>query len=209
MSWKCSWGAVELPVCPTRPITSPTRTAWPVAPTQSPEPGARRPRDSGPLHDHVVPGDRVESAPSRIEPDRVPQGDRKLANHLDPGPLGHPVHGRHGTVALSDHPVRLPPLRRSKTTDHGTVEWFDPFLASFHEGEPPRCWASPAHSGSRQQCRRGRPVLLWVRPEAVPSGTGQEPGLSACRRRTAPAGGLRGPLAPVRSDPLAGACQGG
>ena len=24
-----------------------------------------------------------------------------------------------GTVALSDHPVRLPPLRRPKTTDHG------------------------------------------------------------------------------------------
>jgi predicted transglutaminase-like cysteine proteinase len=57
-----------------------------------------------------------------------------------------------GTVALSDHPVRLPPLHRSKTTDHGTVEWFDPFLASFHEGEPPHCWASPAHTGSMQQC---------------------------------------------------------
>ena len=59
-----------------------------------------------------------------------------------------------GTVALSDHPLRLPPLHRSKTTDHGTVEWFDPFLASFHEGEPPLCWASPAHSGSMQQCPR-------------------------------------------------------
>ena len=58
-----------------------------------------------------------------------------------------------GTVALSDHPVRLPPLHRSKTTDHGTVEWFDPFSAPCHEGEPPRCWASPAHSGSMQQCR--------------------------------------------------------
>src|SRR4029453_10290764 len=57
-----------------------------------------------------------------------------------------------GTVALSDHPVRLPPLRRSKTTDHGTVEWFEPFVAAFHEGEPPLCWASPAHSGSMQQC---------------------------------------------------------
>jgi hypothetical protein len=26
-------------------------------------------------------------------------------------------------------------------------------LAPFHEGEPPLCWASPAHSGSMQQCR--------------------------------------------------------
>jgi hypothetical protein len=34
----------------------------------------------------------------------------------------------------------------------GTVEWFDPFSASFHEGEPPLRWASPAHSGSMQQC---------------------------------------------------------
>ena len=65
-----------------------------------------------------------------------------------------------GTVALSDHPVRLPPLHRSKTTDHGTVEWFDPFLASFHEGEPPLCWASPAHSGSMQQVpSRALPIL--------------------------------------------------
>jgi hypothetical protein len=40
----------------------------------------------------------------------------------------------------------------------GTVEWFDPFLAPFHEGEPPRCWASPAHFGSMQQC-----LLIWGR----------------------------------------------
>jgi hypothetical protein len=60
-----------------------------------------------------------------------------------------------GNAALSDHPVRLPPRHRSRTTDHGTVEWFDPFLASFHEGAPPRCWASPAHSGSMHQCPAG------------------------------------------------------
>jgi hypothetical protein len=58
-----------------------------------------------------------------------------------------------GTVALSDHPVRLPPLRRSKTTDHGHGRVVRPFLGACHEGEPPRCWASPAHSGSMQQCR--------------------------------------------------------
>jgi hypothetical protein len=34
------------------------------------------------------------------------------------------------------------------------------------------------------------------------SGTGHEPGLSAWRRRTAPAGGLRGPFAPVPSSCL-------
>jgi hypothetical protein len=39
MSWKCRWGAVELPVCPTRPIRSPTRTSWPVA--SDTVPGAR------------------------------------------------------------------------------------------------------------------------------------------------------------------------
>jgi hypothetical protein len=33
-----------------------------------------------------------------------------------------------GTVALSDHPVRLPPLRRSKTTDHGHGRVVRPFL---------------------------------------------------------------------------------
>ena len=32
---------------------------------------------------------------------------------------GAAFHAVGGTVALSDHPVRLPPLRRSKTTDHG------------------------------------------------------------------------------------------
>jgi hypothetical protein len=56
----------------------------------------------GSLDDHVVPGHQLRSAPGRIEPDRVPQGDRELANHLDPGPLGHPVHGRHDPLG---HPV--------------------------------------------------------------------------------------------------------
>jgi 2-methylisocitrate lyase-like PEP mutase family enzyme len=69
----------------------------------------------------------------------------------DAGAVGCSIED-YGTVALSDHPVRLSPLHRSKTTDHGTVDCFDPFLASFHEGEPPLCWASPAHSGSMQQC---------------------------------------------------------
>jgi hypothetical protein len=35
-----------------------------------------------------------------------------------------------GTVALSDHPVRLPPLRRSKTTDHGHGRVVRPFLGA-------------------------------------------------------------------------------
>jgi hypothetical protein len=35
-----------------------------------------------------------------------------------------------GTVALSDHPVRLPPLRRSKTTDHGHGRVVRPFLGT-------------------------------------------------------------------------------
>jgi transposase len=34
-----------------------------------------------------------------------------------------------GTVALSDHPVRRPPLRCSRRQIIGTVEWFVPFLA--------------------------------------------------------------------------------
>jgi hypothetical protein len=35
-----------------------------------------------------------------------------------------------GTVALSDHPVRLPPLRRSKTTDHRHGRVVQPFLGA-------------------------------------------------------------------------------
>ena len=38
--------------------------------------------------------------------------------------------GSIGTVALSDHPVRLPPLRRSKTTDHGHGRVVRPFLGA-------------------------------------------------------------------------------
>jgi hypothetical protein len=60
-----------------------------------------------------------------------------------------------------------------------------------------------AQVGVTSRLGRGRPVLLWGRPEDVPSGAGRESGLSACRRRTAPAGGLRGPFAPVWSGPLA------
>ena len=57
--------------------------------------------------------------------------------------------GRHGksgqgTVALSDHLVRLPPRRRPKTTDHGHGRVGRPCSALFHEGEPPPCW-SPRH----------------------------------------------------------------
>jgi hypothetical protein len=63
--------------------------------------------------------------------------------------------GPAGTVALSDHPVRLPPLRRSKTTDHRHGRVVRAPLGAFHEGEPPFCWASPAHSGSMQQCPEG------------------------------------------------------
>ena len=37
---------------------------------------------------------------------------------------------RQGTVALSDHPVRLPPLRRSKTTDYGHGRVVRPFLGA-------------------------------------------------------------------------------
>ena len=46
-----------------------------------------------------------------------------------------------------------PPLHRLRRQIIGIVEWFEPFMAPFHEGEPPLCWASPAHSGSMQQCR--------------------------------------------------------
>jgi hypothetical protein len=65
----------------------------------------------------------------------------------------------------------------------GTVEWFDPFSAPFHEGELPLCWASPAHSGSMQQCLQiygaisdsalelmrqlAGPVPLTVKPHGV------------------------------------------
>jgi hypothetical protein len=35
-----------------------------------------------------------------------------------------------GTVALSDHPVRLPPLRRLKTTDHRHGRVVRPFLGA-------------------------------------------------------------------------------
>jgi hypothetical protein len=47
----------------------------------------------GPLQDHMVPGDRVDSA-GRIEPDRGRQGVGQLAHHVDSRALGHPVHGR-------------------------------------------------------------------------------------------------------------------
>jgi len=80
-----------------------------------------------------------------------------------------------GPVSLNDHPVRLPPLRRSKTTDHGHGRVVRPFLAPFHEGEPPRCWASPAHFGSMQQCP-------WE-----PVGGSATPG--ECERRTDHAAG--------------------
>jgi hypothetical protein len=33
-------------------------------------------------------------------------------------------------------------------------------LAPLHEGEPPRCWASPPHSGSMQQCPAARVAQL-------------------------------------------------
>jgi hypothetical protein len=49
----------------------------------------------------------------------------------------------------------------------GTVEWFGPFLAPFHEGEPPLCWASPAHFGSMQQCPLryvGVPPTIYLPP---------------------------------------------
>ena len=80
-----------------------------------------------------------------------------------------------GTVALSDDPVRLAPLRRPRRQTMGTVEWSDPFLASFHEGESPRCWASPAHSGScgAPDCldERNAPVRLMLRPRAHACGS--------------------------------------
>jgi hypothetical protein len=38
-----------------------------------------------------------------------------------------------GTVALSDHLVRLLLLRGSRRQIIGTVEWFEPFLVPFHE----------------------------------------------------------------------------
>ena len=44
----------------------------------------------------------------------------------------------------------------------GTVEWFDPFLAPCYEGEPPLCWASPAHSGSMQQCPLNDCGYQWL-----------------------------------------------
>jgi hypothetical protein len=48
----------------------------------------------------------------------------------------------------------------------GTVEWFDLFLAPCHVGEPPLRWASPAYSGSMQQCpvgsARRNGQILWI-----------------------------------------------
>jgi hypothetical protein len=53
------------------------------------------------------------------------------SSRSDEIPLGSPTcsaRSRQGTVALSDHPVRLPPLHRSKTTDHGHGRVVRPLL---------------------------------------------------------------------------------
>ena len=42
-----------------------------------------------------VPSHRVQAAPGRIEGDQVIRHECEFAHQVDPGPLGHPVHGRH------------------------------------------------------------------------------------------------------------------
>ncbi len=46
----------------------------------------------GPLHDHVVAGNRVD-APGRVQADRGPDGVDQLTYRVDARALGHPVHG--------------------------------------------------------------------------------------------------------------------
>lgn len=62
------------------------------------------------LDDHEVPGDRVESAPGRIEGDRVLQGERDLAQQVDLGALGHPAHGRHDLAVEGGSDGLAPPV---------------------------------------------------------------------------------------------------
>jgi hypothetical protein len=56
----------------------------------------------------------------RLQPERPVRTVGVVVLDIDP----------QGTVALSDHPVRLPPLRRSKTTDHGHGRVVRPFLGA-------------------------------------------------------------------------------
>jgi hypothetical protein len=58
-----------------------------------------------------------------------------------------------GTVALSDHPVRLPPLRRSKTTDHRHGRVVRPSLGALPRRRASTLPGFPVHPGSMQQCR--------------------------------------------------------
>ena len=61
MSWKCRCGAVELPVCPTRPSTSPLRTLSPER--TATEPGVRW---ANPAHNRRSAGSRDCRAPGEL-----------------------------------------------------------------------------------------------------------------------------------------------
>ncbi len=107
ISWKCRCGAVEFPVWPTRPITSPARTCCPLVTTTRREVRVNGVYPCG-SHDHVVPGKPGGIQASPREHQRVLHRKPGLPHDVEPLALGHAVHGP------DDHAVerrmdRLPP----------------------------------------------------------------------------------------------------
>ena len=144
----------------------PSQTRWSLFPGL-PRSTGLRPRGPPALGPHTH---GVHTRPRPVHPALLAEAVQDLevegVEHPGLGPFGEPAPAGHWGAAakltgrqqprhccIERSPVRLPPLHRSKTTDHGHGRVVRPLLAPFHEGEPPRCWASPAHSGSMQQCR--------------------------------------------------------
>jgi hypothetical protein len=85
-----------LPVCPTRPITSPTRTGCPVVTEASPEPGgANSAKASTPCMITWFPATRFTPLRAGSNLAVCFRGERDVAHQLDPRTLRHPVHGHH------------------------------------------------------------------------------------------------------------------
>jgi hypothetical protein len=101
--------AVEFPVWPTRPSTSPARTCWP--PVTATLPGARCAYSAYEPPAPTItwlPASRTGSSPRRANANVLCSAQPGLPHDVQPLALGHPVHG------LDDHAVegrkdRLPP----------------------------------------------------------------------------------------------------
>jgi hypothetical protein len=75
-------------------------------------------------------------------------------------PAGRNQRDIRDTVALSDRPVRLPPLPPQIRQIEGTIERFGSFLPPSYDGEPPLWLVLVPLAGPMQQCRceRAAPV---------------------------------------------------